>query len=111
MPRAPPVTIAAWPASVGFMVFDPKIDRASALQIAECGIDCPAQLPVASRHRKLRELADDVFRRAEKYAAISLVQHRGVVVAVAGCDDLEVELLKPLHRLALLVRHAQPVVD
>ncbi len=40
-----------------------------------------------------------------------LGEHRGVVVAVAGGDDLELEFPEALHRLALLVRHAQPVVD
>jgi len=39
------------------------------------------------------------------------LKHRRVVVGIAGGDHMEVELFEAAHRLLLLIRQAQPIID
>src|SRR5450830_1636402 len=61
--------------------------------------------------RELRELADHIFRRMEQNPTVSLAQHGGVVVRIAGSDHAVVQALERQHRLALGVFLAQLVAD
>jgi hypothetical protein len=80
--------------------------RAKALSISR-----RAQFVVVERDRELRELADDVLRRMEQDAGMRFAEHRRVVVRIAGGDDGEVHLAEALDGLALLLGHAQVVID
>jgi heterodisulfide reductase subunit B len=69
----------------GFFICTARSDAPAGL------LEGGGQLVVAARDRKLRKLVDDVLRRAEQDAGVGLGQHGGVVVGIAGGDDLEVE--------------------
>src|SRR5438093_13721129 len=45
-----------------------------------------AELVVGSRHRKLREVSDDVVRGTEEDSRVRRGEHAGIVVRVAGRD-------------------------
>lgn len=71
---------------------------------------CFAEVGIPCNYRELGEFINDVLWWTEQYSPISLGQHRGVIVGVAGRDDPEVEVVKRLHRLPLRVLLPQVVV-
>jgi hypothetical protein len=86
-----------------------------------CGLDVPnfgafggAQphraRPPRPRDRELGELPRNVVGRSKENAPVRFRQHRGVIVRVAGGDDLEVEQLERHDGLALAVADAQAIV-
>jgi hypothetical protein len=73
-------------------------------------VDRGLQFRVIAVHRELRELLHDRFGRVDEETRIGRAEHAGVVVRIAGGDDLEVQRLQRIHRVALLVGLAQFVV-
>ena len=69
------------------------------------------QFPVGLCHWKLWELLGKVIRRTEKEPRVGFSQHGGVVVGIAGGQDVKVEQFERSHRIFFLIRHPHVVVD
>ena len=69
------------------------------------------QFPVGLCHWKLRELLGKVIRRTEKESRVCFSQHGGVVVGIAGSQDVKVKRFECGHRVFLLILHPQMVID
>src|SRR5437016_1938402 len=77
----------------------------------QCLFDELQQLAVSLDRLELPELLFDVLRRPKQEAHTCLLEHRGVVVGIAGGNDVVVQTFQRRDCLLLLVVDAQLVID
>ena len=58
----------------------------------------------------LRELIDDILRRAEKKTRVRLLQHTDVVIGITRRKYRIIQLFQSFHRLALRIFLAKQVI-
>src|SRR5438477_6839013 len=71
----------------------------------------PQQIQIGLNRFELRELTPHDFWRAEEESDMGLYQHGGVVILVAGSNDVVVQIPERGDGSFLLIADAQPIVD